>query len=143
MCPFRMLGGTSGSSMGRHHLMFSKLVVSCVVVDPHGLDAHADAHLVVRDLLDGAVDRHRRAVEQDERRTERGGRRVHAEADVHHAERGDRSLVRELDLLGGQPVDGRHATRRHVHVAGGRAALAEDLLLARPRRKRVGARPGM
>src|SRR3954451_13578356 len=98
------------------------------LVDPDGLDPHAEPHLVGVALLN---EEHRRdvgAVEPDPRadvrRLEPGAR------DPRDTEGADGALAGERELLVGcHPAHRARAARRHVDLLAARAALADDLAL--------------
>src|SRR3954454_19863297 len=101
-----------------------------VVVDPHGLDPHADVHIGNVDFLQQVHQGQIGAVELDESARVRHLHGLAVELHVHDAERRERALVRQLDLLGGRhAVGGARPARRYVDLAALRALLAEDLLL--------------
>src|SRR3954469_19303725 len=72
-----------------------------VVVDPDGLDAHADVDVFHRHLLQKVHERKVSSVEHDQRTRVREFHRLPVERHVDDAERRDRALVRQVDLVGG------------------------------------------
>ena len=100
------------------------------VVDPHGLDPHADVDVLHRALLDEVHERQVGAVEEDQPRRVRDLHPLAVEGHVHHAEADQRADVGQLHLLGGG-----HAQLR-VGAAGG------DVDLPAPAPARRGSSPG-
>ncbi len=123
---------TSGSPVGRNHLIDSMRRAEVGVVDPDGLDPHAGPNPVDGAFLDEVHDRQVGAVELDERRHVGQLHRPAVERHVHDAEARDRAGVGHLDRLGRRHAELRvGASGWDVDPGAGPGPLAEDPALRR------------